>query len=42
MSTSLREVRLDAGEYLCRQGEPGDSLFLIESASSPPQPFVAF
>jgi NTE family protein len=31
MSTSLREVRLDAGEYLCRQGEPGDSLFLIDS-----------
>lgn len=31
MSTLLREVRLDAGEYLCRQGDPGDSLFLIDS-----------
>jgi len=27
----LREIRLDAGEYLCRQGDPGDSLFLIDA-----------
>ena len=31
LSTLLREIRLDAGEYLCRQGDPGDSLFLIDS-----------
>lgn len=31
ISTALREVTLAAGEYLCRQGEPGDSLFLIDS-----------
>jgi hypothetical protein len=36
VETSLHRKRLEAGEFLCRPGEHGESLFLAESGPAPP------